>query len=161
MIRLIVVTLLSFVITAFPLDSLAGKSDEVEAMNNLTEALKDYAQLLSAGHDERASSVAAALEREEVKKYFENMQQTATNTAAGLNKLEGIEKGVTRLGEKFDAVMVRIHDLEVSDGKQEVKISSVKEQQGKVESAIVWAIGVLIAGGYAGHRFAHKDDVNA
>lgn len=135
-------------------DGVVGRAE----IRELIEAIEYNNQLISAGYNKEKTSLAAVIERDDVQNYFEAAIETSLNTKVLVAKLDVLEKTVEGLGPKLDKVSSDVVGIRVENGKQNVEITSLKDGLLEVKTIIYWAVGILLTGGFAFHKYAHRED---
>jgi uncharacterized protein YukE len=141
-----------------PCDSHGHTDDLIKEMKELVGVIKDNTQLASVNYDKEKTSMAAAIEREDVQAFFSDQAQIRSNTEALNRGMVRVEKSVTNLGKKIENQDDSITALKISSTGQGVEISGVKEDVRDIKGVLWWALGGLAALGYVSHKYAHQDD---
>lgn len=133
----------------------------VAAIHAQNELLADRNQLMSAGYDERKTELAALLESEQLKRYFDQTDTMAINSTAVKQGVEQMQNTLHALSGKMDNLVDRLARNEERDSKQDVLIDRNTLDISRIFYVIAVVSGFLAAAAWAGHRWAHRGNNNS
>lgn len=133
----------------------------VAAIRAQNELLADRNQLMSAGYDEQKTELAALLESEQLKRYFDQTDTMAINSTAVKQGVEQMQTTLHALSGKMDDLVDRLARNEERDSKQDVLIDRNTLDISRIFYVIAVVSGFLAAAAWAGHRWAHRDNGNS